>query len=264
MYLQNEFGRIYYQVHGPGDGPCIIFSHGVSMDNETFGAQVHALRDRYRVVTWHGKSSPIDDRLPFSETSARIIRDILDHLGVERAVLAGLSLGSYVTQIAAHMYPHRVRATVHIGGGPLHPPVTSAARLMGPLVGLFIGLYPKRSIFRAFAAHRARKPETRAYLEEISSANGKRVMAHATRELLKDMTRGLPAHTGEPKLLCHGEYEIPFVVRQMTRWHEEAPGSRFAVIPDAHHVANQDNPQGTNCLISGFLEELTAGSGGGW
>ena len=72
------------------------------------------------------------------------------------------------------------------------------------------------------------------------------------------MVRGLPEHTAEPKLLCHGDHEISFVQKQMKKWHGECPNSHFEVIKDAHHVANQDNPEGTNMVLLDFLGSIWA------
>ncbi len=205
-------------------------------------------------MPYHGKSSPIDGRLSFSETSADFIKAILDHLAIAEAVLTGLSLGSYATQLAAHRYPEKVRASIHIGGGPLHPPVTRLLQLASPLIGLFIRLYAEKSIFRAFADQRSFKPETRDYVGRIARENGKVVMAHLTQELLGDMVRGLPQHTPEPTLLCHGDHEIAFIQKQMKRWHRQCPKSQLTIIEDAHHIANQDNPKATNEALLGFLD----------
>ena len=257
MYFENKAGKIYYEIYGREDAPCVLFSHGINMNHETFKGQVDALQEEYRVIVWdmpyHGKSNPIDNRLPFSEAAADFIKDLLDHLEIKEAVLAGLSLGSYVTQIAAYKYPEKVKATIHIGGGPLHPPVPSLLKIFNPLIGLFIKLYPSSLIFKAFANHRALKQETRDYMVRVAAENGKAVMAHLTQELMRDMVRGLPGHTAEPKLLCHGDHEISFVQKQMKKWHEECPNSQLKVIEDAHHVANQDNPEGTNKILLDFL-----------
>lgn len=257
MFFESKLGNLYYEVHGDDDSPAVIFSHGVNMNHETFKAQAEALQDQYRVILWdlpyHGKSAPIDDNLPYTETAADLLTDLLDHLEVKKTVLAGLSLGSYVTQIAAYKYPEKTKATIHIGGSPLHPPVTSLIKIANPLIGLFIAFYPSSQIFKAFAEHRALKQETRSYLEKVASENGKKVMSHLTQELLRDMTRGLPHYTSEPKLLCHGDHETAFVQKQKARWHKHCPESELQIIKDAHHIANQDNPEETNRSILKFL-----------
>ena len=260
MYFENKMGKVYYEDYGRKDALSVIFSHGINMNHETFKAQAETLQDKYRVIIWdmpfHGKSSPIDYKLPFSETTANFINNLLEHLKIEKAVLTGLSLGSYVTQIAAYKYPEKVKATIHIGGGPLQPPVSPLFKAANPLIGLFIKLYPEKKIFKAFAKHRTLKPETRAYLERVAAENGKKLLAHLTQELMRDMVRGLPKHTTEPKLLCYGDHEISIVQKMMQRWHNECPQTQLKVIENAHHIANQDNPGGTNRVLLEFLDRI--------
>ncbi len=118
MFLKNDIGTVYYEVYGPEQAPAVVFSHGVAMDHRSFEQQVTALEDRYRVIVWdmpyHGRSSAIDRGLRLSTTAADFTMAIMDELGIQRAVLAGLSLGSFVVQQAAHRYPDRVTAAIHI------------------------------------------------------------------------------------------------------------------------------------------------------
>ncbi len=260
MYYENEMGKIYFEVHGRENAPAIIFSQGINMNHETFKGQVEGLKDKFRIITWdlpyHGKSSPIDNNLSFSQVFANFIKELLQHLKIEKAVLGGLSLGSYVTQVAAYKYPEITQASIHIGGGPLHPPSGSFLKIFNPLLGLFIHLYPSPRVFKDFARHRTLENETRAYLERIAAANGKWVMAHLTKELLRDMARGLPAFSPEPRLLIHGVREIGFVQKQMKKWEKETRESRLVEIEKAHHIANQDNPEKVNQTIEDFLDEI--------
>ena len=43
--------RLYYEDTG-GDGPAIVFSHGLLMDGSMFAPQVQALRGAWRCITW--------------------------------------------------------------------------------------------------------------------------------------------------------------------------------------------------------------------
>ncbi len=77
MYYKNEKGKIYYQTYGREDAPAIVLLHGVAMDHKTFEKQVDALQDQYRAIVidfpYHGKSSSMDNKLPFSETAGDLI-----------------------------------------------------------------------------------------------------------------------------------------------------------------------------------------------
>lgn len=86
------------------NAPAVVFFHGVAMDHRSFKRQVEALKENYRVIVWdmpfHGKSSAIDKNVSFSEASADFIMGIMDVLNIRKAVMAGLSLGSFVIQKA--------------------------------------------------------------------------------------------------------------------------------------------------------------------
>ena len=81
-----------------------------------FDAQVAALAPEYRVITWdqrgHG-GTPAPG--PFSYwDSARDVLALLDHLGIEEAVLGGMSQGGFLSLRAAMLAPQRVRGLVLI------------------------------------------------------------------------------------------------------------------------------------------------------
>ncbi len=108
--------QIRYDDTG-GDGPAVIFSHGFLMDREMFKPQVEALREEFRVITWdeRGFGETEFDGQPFTYwDSARDCLGLLEHLGIERAVLGGMSQGGFLSLRAALLSPERVRALVLI------------------------------------------------------------------------------------------------------------------------------------------------------
>jgi pimeloyl-ACP methyl ester carboxylesterase len=106
--------HIAYEDTG-GDGPVIVFSHGLFMDGSMFDANVAALRNRYRCITWdergHGGTGETTE--PFSYwDSAQDLIALVEHLGVERAVFAGMSQGGYLSQRLALTRPELLRGLV--------------------------------------------------------------------------------------------------------------------------------------------------------
>src|SRR5246127_231698 len=94
-----------------GTGPAVVFSHGFLMDHTMFDQQVAALTPEYRVIAWdergHGGTRATG---PFTYwDSAADALALLDHLGIERAVLAGMSQGGFLSLRAALAAPDRVR-----------------------------------------------------------------------------------------------------------------------------------------------------------
>lgn len=108
--------RLYYEDSG-GDGPAIVFSHGLYMDHSMFDAQVEVLRDRWRCITWDERAHGATESTPEPFTywdSANDLLGLMDQLGIEQAVLAGMSQGGYLSLRAALTAPERVRALVLI------------------------------------------------------------------------------------------------------------------------------------------------------
>jgi 3-oxoadipate enol-lactonase len=108
--------RIRFDDTG-GEGPAVILAHGFLMDREMFAPQVQALSPEFRVVTWdeRGFGKTESDGEPFSYwDSARDCLALLDHLGIEEAVVGGMSQGGFVSLRAALLAGERVRALVLI------------------------------------------------------------------------------------------------------------------------------------------------------
>jgi len=108
--------RIRFDDTG-GDGAPVVLSHGFLMDREMFAHQVQALAPEFRVITWdqRGFGETEYDGEPFTYwDSARDCLGLLGHLGIEKAVLGGMSQGGFLSMRAALLEPDRVRALVLI------------------------------------------------------------------------------------------------------------------------------------------------------
>jgi 3-oxoadipate enol-lactonase len=115
-FAQVNGQRLRFDDSG-GDGPPLILSHGFLMDREMFAPQVPALAPGFRVITWdqRGFGETEFDLQPFTYwDSARDCLGLLDHLGIDRAVLGGMSQGGFLSMRAALLAPERVRALVLI------------------------------------------------------------------------------------------------------------------------------------------------------
>jgi len=116
MTLATINGHPLYFEDSGGSGTSVVLSHGFLMDHEMFAPQVDALAGEFRVITWDergfGQTPPGG---PFSYwDSAADMLALLDHLGIERAVLGGMSQGGFISLRAALSAPGRVKALVLI------------------------------------------------------------------------------------------------------------------------------------------------------
>src|SRR5580704_3660482 len=99
-----------------GDGPAVVLSHGYLMDHSMFDPQVTALTPEYRVITWDERGfggTRATGAFTYWDSAADVL-GLLDHLGIERAVLGGMSQGGFLSLRAALQAPHRVRGLILI------------------------------------------------------------------------------------------------------------------------------------------------------
>jgi 3-oxoadipate enol-lactonase len=102
---------LHYRVDGPADAPVLVLSNSLGTDLSLWDPQLPAFAARFRVVRYdargHGDSPVPDRELTIADLGADLL-GLLDHLGVERARIAGVSLGGMTAMWAASEAPERV------------------------------------------------------------------------------------------------------------------------------------------------------------
>ena len=121
--------EIDYQASGAG--PALLLSHGYSATRRMWDGQHAILGDGHRVISWsmrgHGETeSPADPAQYSADLTVADMRALLGHLGVEHAVIGGLSLGGYVSLAFYLAHPEMVRALVICDSGPATAALTRA------------------------------------------------------------------------------------------------------------------------------------------
>lgn len=127
--------RLAYEIHGQGP-KTFVFLHGLLLDATLNRGIARVLAEHgHRVVLLdllgHGRSDkPTHAYSHRMELWAEQTISLLDHLGLDEAVLGGVSLGANVTLQVAHTAPERVRAMV------LEMPVLERGTMVGAAVFL--------------------------------------------------------------------------------------------------------------------------------
>ena len=112
--------KLYYEE--VGQGTPVLFVHEFAGDHRSWEPQMRELGKRYRCIVYAARgytpsAVPAD---PNAYSYRHVMRDcvaVLDHLGIERAHIVGLSMGSYTTLQVALNHPARVRSMVLAGTG---------------------------------------------------------------------------------------------------------------------------------------------------
>ena len=241
------------------DGPTVVLLHGATLDHRAWAPQADALSDEFRVVApdlrGHGESTGSFD---FEDAVGDVLA-LLDQLAVPQVVLVGLSLGANIAQEVLKRDPDRVQALVVADATsntaerpPWAAPMTVAAlNTQALLTGDGFG--------RRAAQATAIDPEVQAYALEVNAHRSNRETVAILTSLLSTALRPEPAYRlPVPTLLVHGDQDRIGDIASTTRaWAEREPLAEYAVIPQAGHASNLDNPEEFTAVLQGFLGGVT-------
>ncbi len=109
----------------------MIFVHEYAADCRTWESQVRCLSRQYRCITFNARGYPPSDvpSDPASygwEHAADDVRAVIEHLGIRRAHVVGLSMGAYAALMFAVRHPGIASALVLAGIGSGSPPSARA------------------------------------------------------------------------------------------------------------------------------------------
>ncbi len=255
---KSYLGDIYYKDSGPKDAPAVIFIHGVGMDHRTFDDQVNALKDRFRVIVFdlpgHGRSTIKNYSFRYTPLATDCLVGLMNHLNVQKASFVGQSLGSHIAQRLQLNYPERVRSVIHLGGAEYKSYAGKWAKIFIPVIMSLVYLIPKNLFYKAFGRHKADTKKTQEYLTEATRISGKNLIAKITKDMLYDLVDGIPEPEERKMLICYGVNDLNFIRKNSIKWNKNYPDSLCVEIPNAHHIANQDNPEYFNNILTDFLD----------
>jgi pimeloyl-ACP methyl ester carboxylesterase len=249
-YLTRDGIGIYYEDHG--HGLPILFSHGFGASTGMWQGQVDALRDAYRLILWdmrgHGESDSPDDQALYShQHTVEDMRALLDHLRIDRAVIAGHSLGGFMS-LAFHVhYPQRVQGLILQGCGPGYRNPEA------------------RAAWNARAEQRARTLQDQGLAVlgggsevRVSTQRSAMGLARAARGILTQVDASaidsLP-HIAVPVLVIVGDRDTPFL-NGSHYMAGKIPHVTKVVVAQAGHGVNVDQPAVVNRILRHFLGQF--------
>jgi pimeloyl-ACP methyl ester carboxylesterase len=129
-------GDVELAVEVSGQGPPLLFAHGLSANRGVTLEELSPLADRFRVIAFdqrgHGDSTPIiDPRLYDPDAMAQDMEAILDHLRIESATVGGESMGAATALLFARARPERVEALLLVAPAFGAEPNPDRRRLRG-------------------------------------------------------------------------------------------------------------------------------------
>ena len=246
-------GELYYEVEG--EGPPVVFVHGLALDTRMWDDQASALAGLATVVRYDVRGfgrSTRDAGTPYSH--ADDLWRLLDHLGIGSAVLVGLSMGGRIVVEATLAAPGRVRALVLLDavldGVPWDPESKRDFDAIGTELRAG-GLDAARSAFlrHGFFAPARRDPDVARRLAEMvgtySGVNWTSPDPHVPHPESIELIHTIAA----PTTVVVGELDVPCFLQMAKTFAERIPDARRVSVPDAGHMVNMEAPETVNALL---------------
>jgi pimeloyl-ACP methyl ester carboxylesterase len=114
-YAPVENGELCYEV--TGDGPALVLIHAGVADQTMWEPQLEPFSKSHKVITYDTRGFGRSRSQDATYSERQDIRDLLTHLGVEKATLIGNSRGGIFAIDTALEFPEMVSGVVWLCGG---------------------------------------------------------------------------------------------------------------------------------------------------
>jgi 3-oxoadipate enol-lactonase len=245
-----------------GEGPAVMLVHAGIADRRMWSPYLPWLAGQ----GWHAIAPDLPgfgDHVPSADSPAAwdFLRDVLDELAVERAVLVGNSFGGAVALRLAVIAPERVRALAMISSPA--PGLTPSTQLEAAWTAETEAMDRgdiEAAVDAVLAAWLA--PDAPAELRELVAAMQRRAFELDTEGMLPQAADPVEEHPERlreiavPALVAVGESDMPDFTWSARALAEALPHASHHVIAGAGHLAPLETPDPFRELLSGFLGGL--------
>jgi len=253
-----ELGDCRLRYERAGAGPAMVFVHGYGLDRRMWDQQFERFAAARTVVRYDcrgfGESTgELDDRYTHGGDLARL----MEHLGLDSAVLVGLSMGAQTVLEVAVLHPARVERLVLPGPWLADFPFSHDYKEMWLLLARLAedqGLARAKETWQeSMLFHlETRSPEAgrrlRAIMEDWSGWHIEH-LAHFPYTRVSERL----AEIQVPALVVQGSLDLPDFVNIAERVAARIPRARKVVLDGVGHLPNMEAPAAFDDLVERFL-----------
>ena len=265
--------RLHYEESG--SGVPVIFVHEFAGDHRAWETQMRHFGQRYRAITYAARGYPPsdvpDDPARYSQArAADDIAAVLDHLGIDKAHVVGLSMGGFATLHFGFRHPARALSLCVAGCG-YGAEIGQRDKFRSEVAA--VAAFLDENGIEAFAAKYAYGPtrvqfenkdprgfdEFKRQLAEHSAigARNTQLGVQGERPSLPDLTEQMKALT-VPTLILTGDEDWP-CLQPALLMKQTIPSAALSVMPNCGHTINLEDPDQFNHLVGDFIVQVDAG-----
>lgn len=253
-----------------GEGFPLLLGHSFLWDSRMWVPQLDILSQHFRCIVpdlWsHGQSQPVSTDVLTIDQLAEDKHALMQHLGIDRYSIVGMSVGAMWGAKLAMDYPDEVASLVMLGSylGAEKPETAadymellSIAQQMEEVPSAVID-----AIVRIFfcAETQERHPalvETfRFDLMFLAPEQIRGIVAMGEQVYRRQSMLDRVSDIRCPTLIMVGDGDLARPVAESEEMHQLLPGSQFAIIENAGHMSSLEQPSQVNQLLANFLSSI--------
>ncbi len=241
--------EIYYEFHGPEDGPLMLLHNGafgiIGPDSD-WSYQLPRFAEEYRVLTFehrgHGRTPNPVNKLTGYDVLADDAVALLNYFEMPKAIMVGFSDGAITLLDLAQRYPEMVDMMVLVGANYCNDPTV--------LDGLET-LHPDYM--------EQHYPDWAATLEKQHAVQGAgywKVLALQLRDMWMDnpnFTLEEMSRISAATLVMTGQYDPYGNLEQTLTIHQAIKGSELCIVPGVAHATLVKRPEISTLIILDYL-----------
>ena len=260
--------RYWINANSASGNPPLVLLPGLTADHRLFEKQIEHFEGTYPLLVWdapgHASSWPFDLTFTLAD-KAQWLHEILLREGFGKPVIIGQSMGGYVAQAFAQLFPGEMSGFISIDSAPLRREYMTALEIWAlKKVEPVYRWYPWKSLLKTGANGVATSEYGRNLMRDMmmtydgDQQRYARLTGHGYKMLAEAVEADLPYAVTCPALLICGEKDrAGSCIRYSREWHKRT-GFPLEWIPGAGHNSNTDEPDMINQLIEEFVARLKA------
>lgn len=270
-FMEVDGLQFHYKQAGEGR-PAMVLLHGFSASTFSWRNVIEPLSALGTVVSYDRPSSGLTERPlpghprmeggadwtganPYSPTAqADQVVELMDRLGLEKAILIGNSAGGTIAALTAIEHPERVEGLVLVdpaiyngGGAPAWArPLLTTPQLqrIGPLAGRFLASSGERLLGLAWHDPAKAGPETlEGYRVPLRAENWDKGLWELTKASEDLNLEGRLAEIKQPTLVITGDDDRIVPTADTIRLAGALPNAELVVIPQCGHTPQEECPE---------------------
>jgi pimeloyl-ACP methyl ester carboxylesterase len=272
--MTREGMRLHYLDWGTAGRQPIVFLHGAALNAHTWDVVCLMLRGQHHCYALdqrgHGESAWAEDADYSGDAHRGDIEAFVDHLGLDKFVLVGHSMGGFnAFNYAAH-HSHRLSGLVLVDAGPSmltkgagrivdFVSETAESDSLDEIMEKAMAFNPRRDprLLRHSLLHNFRRTSEGKWVRktDLRVWHGNRNSAQDRARLAERFGQAL-SRVSCPTLIVQGGLSDLFTTEDAQRFAAGFPRGRYAQVADAGHTVQGDNPRVLGRALSEFLQSL--------